>query len=599
LAYDGLVMSALAGELDAALRGGRIDKIVQPSHEDVLIHIRNDHLNYRLLLSANKSYPRAYLTTRFRAPAVAVPPLFCLLLRKHLEGGRIGSISQHGRERILFIDVESRDELGAKVTRRLVAELMGKHSNIVLLDQPDGQIIDAIAHVGHAINRHRELLPGRAYVYPPAQNKVDPFKETHKAFAARRGADKDAPLASFAVREYAGVSPFFGRELAARAHELGDHPDAEWIAFAELVQQAKDAPEPVTVTDATGHVSAFYMFNPLHLPGQRALYPSLNDCADAFYADRAVADIARSRVGAWLRTARSQREKALAKAEKMQAVLAAGDDAAAWKVAGDLLCAYSAQVPHGANEVTLPNFYDDERPLKIALDPALSALENAQRYYKRFSKYNRGLQMTQTQLEAALQDAQYLDSVIHELETCRLEELPTVEAELREAGVIRPLRQAGGRPGRPRKPVVAPERLPLSCFIATDGTPILVGRNNKENDWLTFRFARKTDIWLHAKGVPGSHVLLQGPEHAPETVEEAALLAAHFSRLRDGTKAEVDVVPVRNIWRPAGAKPGFALFSGQRTLAVGLAADRVERLLATRTQVASTPERGRVDPART
>lgn len=583
MAFDGLVLSRVAREMADQLVGGRIDKVQQPTADDVVFVIRAQRTNYRLLLSANKSYPRVHLTTRFIAPMPSQAPMFCMLLRKHLESGTIVAITQWKRERILFIDVQVWDELGERVTRRIVVEIMGKHSNVILLDRPDGMIIDAATHISRAVSRHREVLPGKPYVFPPAQDKYDPLHETAKGFTARRLAAPDPTIAQFVVNTYYGISPFLGKEVAfqLRGRDRVDVAD-EWRAFADLLQQASTAENPGIVRDAAGSYQAFYLFHPAHVEGTFIRFASVNDCVDAFFAERALSDIARSRAGSYYRLIRTEREKAVGKIEKFRALLDAADDAEAWRVAGELLTAYVHQVEKGATEVVLPNFYDDERPQRIELDPAKSPLENANAYFRRYARYKKGIAVTQEQLQAAQEDALYLDSVLHSLETARAEELSLIEDELRETGYLKATRTISAKKKGTKKSPNAPSRVAPAVYQASDGTPVWIGRNNKENDVMTTKLAKKTDTWLHVKDAPGSHVIIPVSDPSDATLQEAAMLAAHFSRQRDSSKVEVDVVPVKQIWKPNGARPGFVLFEGQRTLTVTLHRDTIEALLASR-----------------
>ncbi|MCY0877242.1 MAG: NFACT RNA binding domain-containing protein [Firmicutes bacterium] len=594
MAYDGLLLSGLTNELDKELAGGRIDKIQQYSNDDVVLIIRADRANKRLLLSSNKSYPRMHLTTQFVAQSPANPPMFCMLLRKHLEGGRVQRVSQFKRERIVFIDIETYDELGERAVRRLVIEVMGRHSNILLLDRPDGTIIDATTHMSKAANRHREVLPGRPYEYPPHISKADPLYETEKGFLEKRTVDPHTPIHKFLAEHYMGISPFFGKEVLYH-RDLLTHVDAlgEWRIFADLLQAALDHQQPVILRDKLGHMFAFYVFVPRHVTGELLLCESVNECVDQFYSARAMSDIARAKTANYLRLVRQERDKAVARAQKFSDLLAAGNDAEAWRVAGELLTAYLHEVPRGASTVTLANFYDGEQPLTIELDPAKTPLDNANAYFKRYAKYKKGLAITAEQLSLASEDARYLESVLHELEHCRVDEIPAIEAELREAGFlptekVKPRKESGpGKPGKrggskaPDKTGPTREKPTFPVYCATDDTPIWVGRNNRENDLITFKTAKKSDLWLHVKNAPGSHVILPVANPTAAAIYDAALLAAHFSQLRDSSKVEVDVVPVRQLWRPNRARPGFTLFEGQETIVVTMDKTRIEALLTT------------------
>jgi len=598
MAYDGLVLTALAAELQTELVGARIDKVQQFTADDIQLVVRANRINRRLLLSANKSFPRVHLTTRFAAQTPAQAPLFCMLLRKHIEGGRITQIVQYMRERILFIDIETYDELGDKAVRRIVVEIMGRHSNIILLDRPDGTIIDATTHLTQSTNRFREVLPGRPYHYPPHIEKLDPYYETEKGFLQKREAEPHTAIHKFLSERYQGISPLFGKEVAYYANQLSSSDaQSQWRIFADLLEQAHTARNPVILRDTQGRMTAFYLFVPRHVSGEVILMPSLNECVDQFYSTRALGDLARAKSANYLRLVRTEYDKARSRTDKFQTLLAASEDAEAWRVAGELLTAYLHEVPRGAKTVTLANFYDDERLLAIELDPAKSPLDNANAYFRKYNKYKRGLVVTAEQLALAQEDTAYLESVLHELEHCRLEDIPAIEAELREAGFLAPEKSArtakvkagsnhrsqkskgngqkGGAKGQSTR-----DKPAHATFAASDGTPIWVGRNNRENDHMTFKTAHKSDMWLHVKDAPGSHVIIPVAEPSADALYEAALLAAHFSRQRDSSKVEVDFAPVKQLWRPNRARPGFTLFSGQQTVLVTMADARLNRLLA-------------------
>ncbi len=572
MTYDGLVLSAVTNEMSALLTGARIDKIQQPTDHDMVLTLRNERTTYKLLLCANKAYPRAHITTRFATPNPAVAPMFCMLMRKHLEGARIERISQFSRERILFIDVEGRDELGEPAMRRLVLEIMGKHSNLLLLNTVDGIIIDAISHVTSRVNRFREILPGRPYVYPPVQDKSDPFLETQEGFLEKRALQKATPIEKFLVQNYLGVSPFFGKEVAYRLHGL-----EEWTVFSQLLMKCQQSQTPTVMVDRNGEMSAFYLFDVLHTKLEAQIMPSVNDCIDLYYTARALRDIAHAKAGAYLRLIRTERDKVALKIDKFEQLLASSKDAEQWRISGELLTAYLHVAQKGQTEVSLPNFYDEETPLGIALNPALTPLENANAYFKRYAKYKKGIGITQEQLALAKEELVYLDSVLHELETSHVEDLPAIEGELRLAGYLRKQMDV------PKKKIVTEKKFTPTRYVSSDEISIMVGKNNQENDMISLKVARKTDTWLHVKDAPGSHVVIEHPNPPESTLLEAGMLAAYFSRQRDSSKIAVDYVPIKNLWKPNKARPGFILFTGQQTMLITIAKDKINTLLKTRT----------------
>ncbi len=572
MAFDGIVLSAVIGELRLALIGGRIDRIQQPTDDDLVLIVRAGRTNHRLLLSSNKAHPRMHLSTRFALPNPVNAPMFCMLLRKHLEGGRIKTIAQLERERIAYIDIEARNELGDLTTRRLMIEIMGKHSNIALLDQADGVIIDATNHTPASVNRHREVLPGRRYVYPPAQAKVDPYKEDRDGYLQRRTNDR-SPLSRFLVDHYMGVSPFFGKAAEYAVNQRPAlTPAQEWEVVTDLLGRARRLQQPTVVFDAQNRPSAFYPFVPEQIHGRTESYATLSEAIDVYYQELAIADIIRSKTGNYLRLAKNEIEKNRHKIDKLAAQLNARDEAEGWRVRGELLTAYLYQLQKGVTEVVLPDFYHENQPLAIALDPAKTPLENANSYFRRYQKYNKGRHKTEEQLDLAKTDLVYWESVVHELEAATMDSLEMIEAELRDSGLLK--NTPSLRSIRHKKPSVG-----CAIYQTSDGTKVLVGRNNQENDHLTFRVAKKSEFWLHVKDAPGSHVILRSDAPSEATLYEAALLAAHFSRFKNAAKAPVDVVPIKALWKPNHARPGFVLFMGQRTLMVAMDADVIRRLL--------------------
>ncbi len=572
MAFDGIVLSAVIRELNEHLIGGRIDRIQQPTSDDLIITIRSNRNNYRLLLSSNKAHPRIHLSAHFVLQSPSAAPMFCMLMRKHLEGGRFKAISQYGRERIAAIDIDTYNELGDPVTRRLMIEIMGKHSNIVLLNEADGTIIDATNHTSSSVNRYREVLPGRPYIFPPMQDKADPFMENKEGFVQKRE-QNHSPLHRFLVEQYVGISPFLGKEVE---FEVGlEHEPTvkeEWGIFAKAMAQAQSQGEPSVVFGSDKNPLAFYVFPPKHVTGDIRTYTSISEAIDIFYKELAIADITRSKTSNYLRLAKNEVEKNRNKISKLSTQLASTEEAEMWRLQGELITAYLYQLKKGTTEVTLPNFYDDDRPLTILMDPAKTPLENANSYFKRYQKYNKGRNKTEEQLEIAKNDLAYWESVVHELEAASIDSLPLIEAELRDAGL---LKQNASQPdNRNKRP-----QTNYAEYRASDGTLILVGRNNKENDHLTFKVAKKSDLWLHVKDAPGSHVILKSESPSEATLYEAALVAAHFSKFKEATKAPVDVVTVKELWKPNHAKPGFVLFTGQRTLMVAMDQQVIESLI--------------------
>ncbi|MCG0238306.1 MAG: NFACT family protein [Firmicutes bacterium] len=596
MGFDATVLAAVVQELDRRLRGGRIHKIYQPTPWELhlLVYAGREHL--RLLLSCHPQGARLHLTQVVR-PNPPHPPTFCMLLRKHLEGGRILAVRQVGRERIAHLEVGALDELGNPVTYTLVAEVMGKHSNLLLL-APGGRIIDAARRATEEQNRYREVLPGLPYVPPPPTGKLDPGAVTGAdlgQWLARAGAEAmGRPAWQLVLDAVDGLGPLVAREIAHRAGVggvAGDLGPAELDRLAQacrelyaLVDSGSFA--PTLLLDESGEPKDFAVVEPRHWAGATLPVESVSALLDRFYA----AQEERQRTTALRAELRRVLAQELGRVRrKLQAQLEdlrRAEEAEPLRQKGELLMAYLWQVPRGADRVELPNFYDPEqRPVVIELDPALSPAENAQAYFRRYQKARSGLQAIREQVERSQAELRYLEQVEATLAAAAsLPELEEIRAELAAEGYLDegkgPAREkrgrAGGEPGaagnrvgegargsgQPSRPLVV---------RSSDGLEIWVGRNNRQNETLTFKLAAPTDLWLHAKEIPGAHVILRlppGVEPPEASLREAALLAAYFSKARLSANVPVDYTLRRHVRKPPGARPGMVIYDHHRTLHV-------------------------------
>ncbi|MFO7173103.1 MAG: NFACT RNA binding domain-containing protein [Bacillota bacterium] len=594
MGFDATVLAAVVDELDRHLRGGRIHKVYQPTPWELhlLVYAGREHL--RLLLSCHPQGARLHLTQVVR-PNPPHPPTFCMLLRKHLEGGRILAVRQVGRERIAHVEVGALDELGNPATYTLVAEVMGKHSNLVLL-APSGRIIDAARRATEEQNRYREVLPGLPYVPPPPTGKLDPAAVTGEELGqwlARAGVEAmGRPAWQFVLDAVDGLGPLVAREIA---HRAGVGGLAGNLGPAELDRLARACRElyalvdsrafaPTLLLDEAGQPRDFAVVELRHWAGATLPVDSVSALLDRFYA----AQEERQRTTALRAELRRVLAQELGRVRrKLQAQLEdlrRAEEAEPLRQKGELLMAYLWQVPRGADRVELPNFYDPEqRPVVIELDPALSPAENAQAYFRRYQKARSGLQAIREQVARSQAELQYLEQVEATLAAAAsLPELEEIRAELAAEGYLSegPAEEkgrgagargaAGGRrageglqgSGQPSRPLVV---------RSSDGLEIWVGRNNRQNETLTFKLAAPTDLWLHAKEIPGAHVILRLPPgvEPPETsLREAALLAAYFSKARLSANVPVDYTLRRHVRKPPGARPGMVLYDHHRTLHV-------------------------------
>lgn len=557
MAFDGVVTRAVVRELNK-LVGGRIAKIHQPHHSDIVMQVRMQGETVKLLLSANPTYPRLHVTTEeFTNPLEA--PMFCMLLRKHCEGGLIESIEQVGMERIVHIDVRTRDELGDTARRRIIMEIMGKHSNIILVDPATGMILDSAMHVTLAISQYRQVVPGRPYVSPPSQNKRDPLSTTQQEFLSSLDWNSGR-LDKQMVDAYTGISPLLAKEIVHRAG-LANRVTL-WEAFStvrEAIREHRYAPSIVE----TKEKSYFHVVELTHLTAQStATFDSIHTCLQAYFEGKALRDTVKQRSHDLIRFVTAERNKNEKKIEKLEHTLQEAKDAEQFRLYGELITANMHQIKRGDTELVTVNWYDESgATVTIPLDPLKTPSENLQSYYRRYNKAKNSLQVVSEQIEQARAEIAYLDGLLVQLGHASLQEAEEIREELVEQGYIRDRKKRGPR----KKKDVRPE---LERYVSTDGTDILVGKNNKQNDYLTNKLASPHDTWLHTKDIPGSHVVIRAREFSEQTLWEAANLAAYFSRAQQGSQVPVDYTLVKHVKKPSGSKPGFVIYEQQRTLYV-------------------------------
>ena len=551
MAFDGIITCGIARELEDLLLLGKIEKVYQPGQEELLLHIHTKRGNVRLLASAGSRSARLALTEeRYRNPTQ--PSSYCMLMRKHLQGARITALRQVGSERIIEMDLEAQTELGFTTSKRLVVEIMGKHSNIILVDLESGKIIDAIKRISIDKNRVRQLLPGVIYKYPPAQDRV-PFKEvTPEDFSA----NEDERLL---MNRIAGISPAIARELAAAP--------SPYDRLQQILASIENGTAAARIYLDDGKPKEFHLTDLHEYEGlEERRFETLSACIEFFYQHRESTNTIRQKSIPLHRTVTQAIEKAALKKQRLAEDLLRAEDSDRYRLYGELLTANIHAVRPGATRVTVTNYYTGE-PIEIPLSEKLSASKNAQSYFKKYAKAKTAVKEKAVQLEETESDLTYLDSVLQALETADTEEqLDEIRDELVETGYLR----YHAKPGVRRKKA----KPQLQEYTLSDGHKLLVGRNNKENDYLSMRLAAKTDLWFHTKNIPGSHVLLKlekGENRdnlAPQILEEAAEIAAWHSKAKNSAHVEVDCVPVRYLHKPNGAKPGMVIFTNNETYTV-------------------------------
>lgn len=572
MSFDGIVTRAIVHELSQTCTGGRITKIYQPSDVELLLHIRSRGKNHKLLLSAHPAYPRVQLTD---APAdnPKEPPMFCMLMRKHGEGAIIQSVEQVGLERIIHIHFRTRDDLGDEVVRRLVIEIMGRHSNIILTDPETDHIFDGIRRVSHAVSQYRQILPGATYLAPPEQRKRNPLEVDQPTFIS--GFDYNAGrLDKQIMNRFTGIGPLLAREIVHQAG-LGSREQL-WQAFNNVMDKVHHHHYEPTIMQ-TSDKSVFYAWPLTHLKADNRTYSTMSECLDAFFHGKAERDRIRQQTHDLIRKLKNEIEKNTKKIEILRKELAESEQADQYRIYGELLTACLHQVRRGDREVTVINYYDPETPeITIPLDPMLSPSENAQRFFKKYNKVKVAKKWNVEQIEKAEEENAYLESVLVQLENSTLREVEQIREELEEQGWLKPQPQ---KQRRKKKEVPTP-----TTVYSSDGTQILVGRNNKQNDYLTHQIASPTDTWLHTKDIPGSHVVIRAKSYSETTLKEAAMLSAYFSKARESSQVPVDYTLIKHVKKPSGTRPGFVIYDHQQTLFVTPDEERVRSLLARQSQ---------------
>ncbi|GAB1156691.1 NFACT RNA binding domain-containing protein [Paenibacillus illinoisensis] len=564
MALDGIVTRAIVHELQGC-KGGRISKIHQPNGHDVVLTLRAQRGNSKLLISASPTYPRVHFTEKtFLNPTEA--PMFCMLLRKHCEGAIIEEIRQIGMERIIHIDVRQRDELGDVSVKRIIIELMGRHSNIVLLDPVTGTILDGIHHVTPSISSYRVIMPGFSYTAPPEQHKVNPL-EVNSAEFLKGYSETEEEAARWLVNSFSGLSPLIAGEIAARAsnHDNGDasaEANALWNAFDSVMGPVRENNyTPITGLNAKGKM-IFSAVRLQSIQDAEKTYDTMSKCMEDYYGDKAERDTVKQKVSDLLRFLQNERSKNVKKLDNLNKDLLEADDAEKYRLWGELLFASLHQISKGDKNVELVNFYDeDQATITIALDPLLTPSDNAQRYFKRYNKYKNSLAVIHEQLGKTKDEIVYLDNLLQQLSIASMNDIEEIREELVQQGYLRDRNKKGKKKKKNDRPTV-------HQFTSTEGIDILVGKNNLQNEYVTNRLASANDTWLHTKDIPGSHVVIRSTDFGEATLEEAAQLAAYFSQAKESSSVPVDYTYIRHVRKPSGAKPGFVIYDHQKTLFV-------------------------------
>lgn len=560
MAFDGITIANIVTELNQTITGGKINKIAQPENDELIITIKNQRKQYRLFLSASASLPLIYLTETNK-PSPLTAPNFCMLLRKHIGSGKIIAIEQPGMERIIRFTIEHLNELGDLCTKYLIVEIMGKHSNIIFCNEED-QIIDSIKHVSAHMSSVREVLPGRPYFIPETQSKLNPFVLTEEIFQEKIF-PRPVNVAKAIYTSITGISPLMAEEVCYRAGIDGGIPtdgleDVEPVhlahTFLRMVDDIRDGHfEPNIIYKGKEPVE-FACFPLSQYQDYRAVsYPSIFPVLETYYAEKNIVTKMRQKTVDLRKIVQNALERNVKKYQLQQKQLKDTEKKEKYRVWGELLNTYGYEVEPGAKSMEALNYYTNEM-IQIPLDETMTPQENAKKYFDKYSKLKRTKEALDTLLQETGDEIKHLESIAASFDIASSEEdLVQIKEEMMEYGYVKRKNTGGKKVKVTSRPY---------HYISSDGYDIYVGKNNFQNDELSFKFASGNDWWFHAKGQPGSHVIVKSKnEELPDrTFEEAGKLAAYYSKGRQAPKVEIDYTQKKNLRKPTGGKPGFVVY---------------------------------------
>ncbi len=580
MAFDGVTIANVVKEMNDELIGGRLYKIAQPESDELLLTVKTSNGQKRLYISAGASLPLIYLTENNK-PSPMTAPNFCMLLRKHLQNGRIVSITQPGLERIIHIGVEHLDEMGDLCRKTLVIEIMGKHSNIIFCND-ENMIIDSIKHVSAAVSSVREVLPGKPYFVAQTQDKLDAFTTEYPAFREALSA-KPQPAFKALYGSFTGISPILAQELCYEAGIDGEQPTAAltdsdyeqlFKAFEQMISAIKNGDFAPNIA-YTGSQPVEFAALPLTMYTSGAdkivPYTSMSTLLENYYAEKNTITRIRQKSSDLRRIVQTALERNVKKYDLQLRQMKDTEKRDKYRIYGELLNTYGYSAKPGDKSLEAVNYYTNE-PITIPLDPTLSATENAKKYFEKYNKLKRTYEALSELTKEVKDEIDHLETISAALDIALQEEdLVEIKEELTESGYIR-------RKGGSKKVKITSKPF---HYISSDGFHIYVGKNNYQNEELTFEFATGNDWWFHAKGMPGSHVIVksEGAEELPDrTFEEAGRLAAYYSKGRGQEKIEIDYIQKKHVKKPNGSKPGFVVYYTNYSLMIDSNIEGIEQL---------------------
>ena len=585
MSLDGIVLNNVCEELKDTLIDCKVDKVYQPEKDEIHLNIRTKGKNMRLLISASSNNPRVYFTSNQKANPQS-PPMFCMLLRKHIQGGRILDIEQVSLERILKISIESMNELGDMSVKELIIEIMGKHSNIILVDTVTNKIIDSIKRVPISISSVRQVLPGLEYVAPPSQDKLDPLNIEKDEFLSLINSNEDSVSFKFLYQNFLGLSPLVSREICTLANVksnsvLNDLTSEEreslYNGFKDVYSCVKNNNyNPTIVKDQSNYdIEAFSSINLKQfgdLP--KVHFESISELLDYYYVTRDKLDRIKQKSNDLRKNISMKLDRALNKLAKQNKEISDAKNRDKFKIYGELIIANIYKLEKGMTEVELDNFYsEDYEKVKVTLNKNLTPSENAQKYFKRYNKLKTAYDIVSKELVKTKEEVSYLENILLALETStEIEELDEIREELIKQGYFKkPFSKGKKKLKATSKP---------HHYKSSDGFDIFVGKNNKQNDYLTLKIADKEDIWLHTKIIPGSHVIIktEGKEVPENTILEAAHLAGFYSKGKMSSNVPIDYTEKKNVKKPSGAKPGMVIYETNNTAYVTPSVENISKI---------------------
>lgn len=566
MAFDGIVTRAVTQDISSKLQTGRVVKIHQPYATDIVMTIRAQGVNYSLFISVNPNFARYHLTNvKFQNPKE--PPLFCMVLRKHLEGAVIESITQDGLERIITFSFKGRNELGDVSFKKLTLELMGRHSNLIFMDEENDVILESIKHIPPSLSQYRTVLPGQSYQSPPHMDKKNPLTADDEEIV--RAVDfNQGKIDKQLIQYFSGLSPQVVKEMIHRAGYVNRDTLPE--AFREVLSPVgKNEYTPQMIVE--DGKESFTVIPLTHKDGAVRSFDTVHDLLDGYFTNKAERDRVKQRAYDLERLLKNEFEKNKKKIKKLEKTLKDADKAAEQQKFGELLTANMHLVKPKQKEITVIDYYDEAQgELTIQLSPRKSASENAQQFFKKYHKLKNSVKFVKKEIRSARVEMEYFDRLIQQMELASTEDIEDIREELIQGGYLK---------NRSKQKKKKKQSVPtLDRYRSSAGIELYVGKNNKQNEYLTTRMARQDDTWLHTKDIPGSHVLIRSTNPDETSILEAATLAAYFSKSRMSANVPVDYTLIRHVKKPNGAKPGYVTYDKQTTVYVTPEEQLVEKL---------------------